>query len=160
MADFESRELEEYVVRINRCATVVKGGRRFSFSALVVAGDKKGSVGCGFGKAKEVAVAVQKASKNARKNMLRVSIVGNTIPHETLARYGAAKVFMKPAAPGTGIIAGASVRAVVEAVGIKDILTKIYGRSSPINLVKATLEGLRSMRTKEQVSKLRGVTVE
>jgi len=138
----------------------VKGGRRFSFSALVVVGDKRGGVGCGFGKAKEVSIAVEKASKNARKSMHRVSIVGNTIPHQTIARYGASRVFMKPAAPGTGIIAGASVRAVVEAAGIKDILTKAYGRSSPINLVKATLEGLKSMRTKEQVSKLRGVAVE
>jgi len=154
------KPLEEYVVRINRCATVVKGGRRFSFSALVVVGDRNGRVGYGFGKAKEVALAVEKGGKEARRNVAEVSIVGDSIPHEILARYGASRVFMKPASPGTGIIAGSTVRAVVEAAGIRDILTKVYGNATPVNLVKATINGLKSMRTKEEVERLRGVKIE
>jgi len=152
-------EHAEYVVRINRNAKVVKGGRRFSFSALVVVGDRKGSVGIGLGKAREVPLAVEKGSKEARKSMRKVPIVGNTIPHEVLAKFGAAKVFLKPASPGTGIIAGASVRAVVEAAGIRDILTKSFGSTNPVNIVRATMKGLLSLRTLEQVEQLRGVKV-
>jgi small subunit ribosomal protein S5 len=156
----ELKQFEEYVVRINRCATVVKGGRRFSFSALVVVGDRNGRVGYGFGKAKEVSLAVEKATKEARKRLVRISTVGDTIPHEMMARFGASRVFMKPASPGTGIIAGGTVRAVMEAAGVRDVLTKVYGNASPVNLVKATFHGLASMRTKEQVAALRGVEIE
>ncbi|TET35672.1 MAG: 30S ribosomal protein S5 [Planctomycetota bacterium] len=152
--------LRETVVKINRCATVVKGGRRFSFSSLVVVGDRKGNVGVGFGKAKEVPSAVEKGIKSAKKNMKAISLKGDTIPHETLGRFGAAKVALIPARPGTGVIAGASVRAVVEAVGIKNILTKSFGSNNPMNLVKATMAGLEGLRTKEQVETLRGVTLD
>jgi len=152
-------EYVEYVVRISRNAKVMKGGRRFSFSALVVVGDRRGSVGIGHGKAKEVPLAVEKGSKEARKNMQKVPIVGNTIPHEVTAKFGASKVFLKPASPGTGIIAGASVRAVVEAAGIRDILTKSFGSTNPVNLVRATMKGLLSLRTPEQIGQLRGVKV-
>ena len=152
-------EFTEYVVKINRCATVVKGGRRFSFSALVVVGNHKGELGIGFGKANEVPLAVQKAIKDARKNLKKVSLKGDTIPHEIIGRFGAAKVFMKPARPGTGVIAGASVRAVVEAAGVRNILTKVYGSTNPVNLTKAALNGLMRMRTKEQIQKLRGVEI-
>ena len=152
-------EFAEYVVKINRCATVVKGGRRFSFSALVVVGDRNGKVGIGFGKANEVPPTVQKAIKDARKNMDEVDIKGDTIPHEIVGRYGATKVFMKPARPGTGVIAGGSVRAVVEAAGIKNILTKAYGSTNPVNLTKAALDGLQRMRNKDRVMRLRGVNI-
>ena len=153
-------EFVEYVVRISRNAKVMKGGRRFSFSALVVVGDKKGSVGLGLGKAREVPGAVEKGVKEAKKNMQKVALAGNTISHEVMSKFGAARVFMKPAAPGTGVIAGASVRAVVEAAGVRDVLTKAYGSTNPINLVKATLEGLVSLRTREGIEKLRGVKIE
>ena len=149
----------DYVVRINRCATVVKGGRRFSFSALVVVGDQNGHVGVGFGKANEVPPAVQKAVKDARKNLYEVNLKGDTIPHEIIGRYGATRVFMKPACPGTGVIAGAAVRAVVEGVGIKNILTKAYGSTNPVNLTKAALDGLQRLRGKDQVKSLRGVEI-
>jgi small subunit ribosomal protein S5 len=149
----------DYVVRINRCATVVKGGRRFSFSALVVVGDQNGHVGVGFGKANEVPPAVQKAVKDARKNLNEVTLKGDTIPHEIIGRYGATRVFMKPACPGTGVIAGAAVRAVVEGVGIKNILTKAYGSTNPVNLTKAALDGLQRLRGKDQVKSLRGVEI-
>lgn len=151
--------LEETVVKVNRCAKVVKGGRRFSFSALVVLGNKAGRVGVGFGKAKEVPSAVEKAVKDARKNLEVVHLKENTIHHEITGRYGATKVRLIPAAPGTGIIAGASVRAVVEASGIKDLLTKSYGSTNPVNLVKATLSGLTSIRSREELENLRGVKV-
>lgn len=155
--DDNSQEWAEYVVKVNRCSTVVKGGRRFSFSALVAVGNKKGKVGVGFGKANEVPPCVQKAIKDARKSTISASVVGDTIPHEVIGRYGATKVFMKPASQGTGVIAGASVRAVVEAAGIKNILTKAYGSKNPMNLTKATLNGLQKLRTKAQVQALRGV---
>ncbi len=152
-----TQEWGEYVVKINRCSTVVKGGRRFSFSALVVVGDKKGKLGIGFGKANEVPTTVQKAMKDARKNLHATSLTGDTIPHEVIGEYRATKVFMKPARPGTGVIAGASVRAVVEAAGVKNILTKAYGSKNPVNLTKATLDGLKKLRSKEEVESLRGL---
>ena len=149
--------LVETVVKIRRCAAVVKGGRRFSFNALVVVGDRKGRVGWGYGKANEVPPAVEKAVKDGARRMRPASLKGTTIPHPVIGRYRASKVILQPAAPGTGVIAGASVRAVLEAVGIQDILTKAHGSTNPINLVKATINGLEQLRTKEQVQRLRGV---
>ena len=145
------------MVQIRRCSCVVKGGRRFSFSALVVVGDKNGRVGWGYGKATEVPVAVEKAVKNADRNMTDVPLEGRTIPHQVVGRYGAAKVLLLPASPGTGIIAGETVRAVVDSLGVSDILTKSRGSNNPINLVKATFDGLKRLRTRETVSRLRGV---
>jgi len=154
------REFEETVIKIYRCSKVLKGGRRFSFAALVVVGDRNGRVGLGYGKANEVPPSVEKGVSSAKKSMHSISLVGGTIPHETIGRFGAAKVFMKPASPGTGIIAGASVKAIVEAAGIRNILTKSFGSNNPKNLAKAALNGLLSLRTREQVAKLRGVTIE
>jgi len=151
------QELAEYVVKINRCATVVKGGRRFSFSALVVVGTRNGEVGIGFGKANEVPPAVQKAIKDARRSMVKIPMKGDTIPHEIIGRYRATKIFLKPAMPGTGVSAGGSVRAVIQAAGIKNILSKVYGSTNPINLTRATIQGLLQLRDKEHISKLRGV---
>ena len=153
----QTQEYVEHVVRINRNAKVVKGGRRFSFGALVVVGDRRGSVGIGLGKANEVPQAVEKATKEAKKNMQRVTLSGSTIPHEVKCKFGAASVYLKPARPGTGIIAGPSVRAVVEAAGIRDVLTKAFGRTNPLNLVRATLDALISLRSKDEVELLRGV---
>ncbi len=155
----EIQEYVEYVVKINRCATVVKGGRRFSFSALVVVGNKNGKIGIGFGKANEVPPAVQKAVKDAKKNSVKIDLCGDTISHEIIGRYGATKVFLKPAAPGTGVIAGAAVRAIAEAAGIKNILSKAYGSTNPVNLTKAALDGLLNIRSKEQLRRLRGVEI-
>jgi small subunit ribosomal protein S5 len=146
-------------VKINRSAKVVKGGRRFSFSALVVVGDRKGRVGIGFGKANEVPQSVEKGSKEARKSMVAISVKGSTIPHRIIGRFGASRVVMLPASPGTGVIAGATVRAVVSAAGIVDILTKSLGSSNPVNLVKAAMDGLSRLRTREQLSALRGVAI-
>jgi small subunit ribosomal protein S5 len=157
--DEDEGRYEERVVKINRCATVVKGGRRFSFSALVVLGDREGSVGLGFGKANEVPPSVEKAMKDARKNFVKVSLKGNSIPHKVTGVSLSSKVVLVPAVEGTGIIAGSAVRAVVECAGIKDILTKVYGSNNPINVVRATLEGLKGLRTAEEVSLLRGVEV-
>jgi small subunit ribosomal protein S5 len=152
----DSSGVVERVVAINRCAKVVKGGRRFSFSALVVAGDQNGNVGFGFGKAKEVSECISKASEFAKRSMFPVSISGHTIPHEVLGEFGGGKVLLRPASPGTGIIAGGGVRAVVEAAGIKDILAKSLGSNNHFNVVKATLQALSELRTREQIYKLRG----
>ncbi len=153
-------ELLETVIKIYRSASVVKGGRRFSFSALTVVGDGNGSTGIGYGKAKEVPGAVEKSFKNARQSMKKITLVGRTLPHQVTGRYLASRVFMKPAAPGTGIIAGDTVRAVVEAAGVRDILTKSLGSNSAKNLAKATMQGLLSLRDRATVEKLRGVTLE
>ena len=153
--------LEDVVVPggINRCATVVKGGRRFSFSAIVVMGDRHGTVGIGMGKAREVPVSIEKATKDARRKLAKVTLSGTTIPHEITGRFGASKIFMKPARPGTGIIAGSTARTVLELAGVKDILTKVYGSTNPVNLVKAVFDGLRRLRNKEEIAKLRGVEI-
>ncbi len=142
---------------INRCAKVVKGGRRFSFSALIVAGDHDGKVGVGFGKANEVAEAIRKASDSARKGMEKMSLHENTIPHETIGEFGGGRVLLRPASPGTGVIAGGGVRAVVEAAGIKDVLAKSLGSSNHANVVKATIEALRGLRRKDEIFKTRGI---
>jgi small subunit ribosomal protein S5 len=152
--------LQETVVKVYRCAKVMRGGRRFSMAALVVVGDRGGRVGIGYGKAREVPDAVEKAVKEATADLIRVPLVGSTIPHEVMGRFGAARVFMKQASAGTGVIAGAAVRAVVEAAGIRDILTKSYGTSNPKNLLKATMNGLAQLRTKAQVAALRGVELD
>ena len=152
-------ELIDKVVKIRRCAAVVKGGRRFSFSALVVVGDGKGKVGWGYGKANEVPPAVEKAVKDGSRNMVPVSMKGATIPHTVKAHYGAAKVVLVPASPGTGVIAGAAVRAVCEACGIQDILTKSFGSNNSMNLVKATIAALQNLRSQHEVERLRGVSL-
>jgi small subunit ribosomal protein S5 len=151
--------MEERVVKIRRCAAVVKGGRRFSFNALVVVGDRQGRVGYGYGKANEVPPAVEKAVKDAQRSLHRVSLRDQTIPHRVVGKYGSTRVIMVPAGPGTGVKAGPGVRDVLEACGVHNILTKVHGSSNPINLVKATVEGLRVLRTKEEVQRLRGVTL-
>src|SRR5436189_1311227 len=154
--------LEDRVVKIRRCAAVVKGGRRFSFNALVVVGDNRGRVATGYGKANEVPPAVDKATKDAQetlKRQKRVSLKGDTIPHRVVGRYGASKVILVPAGPGTGVKAGPGVRDVLEVCGIKNILTKVHGSTNPINLVKATIDGLLQLRTREEVARLRGVTL-
>ena len=151
--------LEERVVQINRVAKVVKGGRRFSFSAVIVVGDGAGHVGVGIGKAGEVPESIRKGVEDAKKNLIRIPMVGTTIPHEVQVVYGASSVLLKPASQGTGVIAGGSVRAVVEAAGIRDILTKVYGSTNPVNVVRATLEALRDLKSAEELSARRGVPV-
>ncbi|MCF7930754.1 MAG: 30S ribosomal protein S5 [Acholeplasmataceae bacterium] len=155
----QDNQFEERVVSINRVTKVVKGGRRFRFAALVVIGNKQGEVGFGTGKAAEVPDAIKKAVEDAKVNMIKVPIVGATIPHAITGNYGAGKVFMKPASEGTGIIAGGAVRAVFELAGINDILSKSIGSSTPINMVRATFAALKELRTAEQVAALRGVDV-
>ena len=156
----EPPEFEEKLVAVNRVTKTVKGGRNMRFSALIVIGDKKGRVGVGMGKAVEIPEAIRKASEAAKKNLVTISTKGTSIPHETVGRFGTAKVVLLPAPEGTGVIAGGPARAVLELCGVKDIRTKSYGTNNPINTVKATLEGLKALRTAEQVAKLRGKTVE
>ena len=146
-------------MRIYRCTTVVKGGQRFSFAALVVVGDRRGQVGIGYGKANQVPSAVEKGIKAAHKNIITVKLEGSTLPHEVVGRYGASRVVMVPASPGTGVIAGASVRAVLELAGVHDVLTKSYGSNSPKNVVRATFEALRSLINAGDITHLRGVSV-
>ena len=156
-ADSGEAGVDEIVVKICRCATVVKGGRRFSFGALVVVGDRRGRVGVGYGKSAEVPAAVEKGKKIAVRNLGPIKLVGGTLPHRVIGRFGASHVVMVPASPGTGVIAGASVRAVLELAGVRDVLTKSYGSNSPKNLVRATLQGLTSLVNRDEIERLRGV---
>ena len=156
----EQGQLESNTIGVFRSAATIKGGRRFSFGSLVVVGDRRGSVGIGYGKANEVPPAIEKAQKDGRKNIRKVTLKGGTIPHEITGRYGASMVRLVPASPGTGVVAGATVRAVLEMVGITDCLTKSYGGNNKKNLAKATIDGLMQLRSKEMIAELRGVTIE
>jgi small subunit ribosomal protein S5 len=156
----ENKEFKEKLVAVNRVAKVVKGGRNFRFTALVVVGDENGRVGAGMGKAAEIPDAIKKAVQKAKKNMIAVPIVGTTIPHEIMGVFGRGKVLLLPANEGTGVIAGGPARAVLEMAGVKDIKTKSYGSNTPANCVKATIEGLRNLKTAEMVARLRGISVD
>ena len=156
----EESEFKEKLVAVNRVTKVVKGGRNFRFSALIVIGDGKGRVGCGMGKAAEIPEAIRKGVEDAKKNLITVPIVGTTIPHEVIGKFGTGSVVLKPAPEGSGVIAGGPARAVIETTGIRDIVTKSYGTNNPINVVKATLEGLSRLKTIEEVARLRGKSVE
>ena len=153
----EEKPLEDTVVKVFRCAKVVKGGRRFSFGALVVVGDRAGTVGVGYGKANEVPLAVEKGVKDAKKTLHKIALLGRTIPHQVIGKYRATKIILVPASPGTGVIAGSSARAVLEYAGVHDVLTKVFGSTSVKNVVKATLNGLLKARSREMVEALRGV---
>jgi small subunit ribosomal protein S5 len=155
----EEKPFEDTVVKIFRTAKVIKGGRRFSFGALVVVGDRAGTVGVGYGKANEVPLAVEKGIKDARKSLHKIALTGRTIPHQIHGKYRATKIILVPASPGTGVIAGSSARAVLEYAGVQDVLTKVYGSLSAKNVVKATLDGLLKLRRKEMIESLRGVTI-
>jgi small subunit ribosomal protein S5 len=159
MSENQQGQLIDKVIKIRRCAAVVKGGRRFSFTAMVVVGDGHSKVGWGYGKANEVPPSVEKAVKDGTRNMVPIHLESTTIPHPVKGRFGAAQVVLVPASPGTGVIAGAAVRAVCEACGIRDILTKCYGSTNPINLVKATMDALGQLRSKGEVERLRGVSL-
>jgi len=159
LSDQEEKPLEDTVVKVFRCSKVVKGGRRFSFAALVVIGDRAGTVGVGYGKANEVPQAVEKGIKDAKKSLHKIALVGRTIPHSINGKYRATKVALVPASPGTGVIAGSSARAVLEYAGVQDVLTKVYGSTSAKNVVKATLDGLLKLRNKEMIESLRGVAI-
>ena len=153
-------EFKEKLVAVNRVSKTVKGGRNMRFSALMVVGDEKGRIGCGMGKAVEIPEAIRKGTEDAKKNMVTVSLVGTTIPHEVIGVYGTGRVLLMPAPEGTGVIAGGPVRQVLEAAGVKNIRTKSIGSNNPINMVKATMEGLKQLRSAEEIAKLRGKTVE
>jgi len=155
----EERPLEDTVVKVFRSAKVIKGGRRFNFEALTVVGDHSGMVGIGYGKANEVPLAVEKGIKDAKKNLCKVALLGRTIPHQVISKYGATKVILIPASSGTGVIAGSSVRAVLEYAGVQDVLTKVYGSTNAKNVVKATMNALLKLRTKETVEAMRGVSI-
>ena len=159
LSEQEEKPLEDTVVKVYRCSKVVKGGRRFSFAALVVVGDRTGTVGVGYGKANEVPRAVEKGVKDAKKDLHKLVLAGRTIPHQVHGKYRATKIVLVPASPGTGVIAGSSARAVLEYAGVQDVLTKVYGSTSAKNVVKATLDGLMKLRDKEMVESLRGVAI-
>jgi len=156
----QENPVEETVIKVFRCAKVVKGGRRFSFAAMVAVGDRSGRVGIGYAKAKEVPMAVDKAIKDARKSLHRVVLNGQTLPHQSMGKFGATKITLVPASPGTGVIAGAGARAVLELAGVHNVLTKVYGSTNTKNVVRATMDGLLKLRSPETIGELRGVTVE
>lgn len=160
LGEREESPLEDTVVKVYRCAKVVKGGRRFSFGALVVVGDRAGTVGIGYAKANEVPAAVEKGIKEAKKDLRKVPLLGHTLPHQVMGKFGATRVTLVPASPGTGVIAGLSARAVLEYAGVQDVLTKVYGSTSAKNVLKATMDGLMKLRTKEVIERLRGVEVQ